>query len=124
MCFIPFRWIPVYGQQQQPLSEIERSKASVSTDKVTYACFTVQCLEHKLRKPSSRKMESEGTWHAPDGDSRPREAGLPRSVTRGHTPHVSLQEVYPFDELSILADHRLALVYPPKWDREGDYGNT
>lgn len=77
MCFIPFRWIPVYVQQQQPLSEIERSKASVSTDKVTYAYFTFQCLEHKLRKPSSRKMESEGTWHAPDGDSRPREAGLP-----------------------------------------------
>lgn len=45
MCFIPFRWIPIYVQPP-PLSAIERSKASMSIDKVTYAYFTGQYLEH------------------------------------------------------------------------------
>lgn len=77
MCLIPFGWIRVYVQQQHPLSEIERSKASMSTHKVTYAYFTPQCVEHKLRKPRTGKWSGKEHGSAPDGESRPREGGLP-----------------------------------------------
>lgn len=64
---------------------MERSKASLSTHKVTHAYFTAECLENKLRKPRPRRMQREGHGIAPDGDSRPRvQQNAPGLVTRGH----------------------------------------